>query len=61
MIIIPCLVAESMQRWWFAFSDPLWACIMVKVIEGSMIIQGIYKSTIMPSLNGIAEMLSAKL
>ena len=35
-MLIACLVAENMQRWSFAFADPLWSCIKVKVIETSM-------------------------
>ena len=42
---IACLVDESMQRWFFAFADPLWPWIKVKVIKMSMSIQGTHKST----------------
>ena len=34
LVLVACLVAESIQRWYFAFVDPLWPC--VKVIETSM-------------------------
>ena len=33
LMVIACLVAENMQRWFFAFADPLWPCIKVKVIK----------------------------
>ena len=57
LMLIACLVADSMQRWFvFAFADPLWPCVKVRVIKTSMSIYGIDKSTLMPSLNVIAEL-----
>ena len=33
VVFIACLVVEIIQRWIFAFADPLWPCIKIKVIE----------------------------
>ena len=35
-LVIPCLIAEGIQRWFFAISGPLWPRIKVKVIQTSI-------------------------
>ena len=39
----------------FAFADPLWPCIKVRVIKTNMSIYAMHKSTVMPSLNAIVR------
>ena len=53
-MFISCLVVEIIQNWRFAFADPLWLCIKVKVIESCMSIYAMYRPTVVPSLNVIA-------
>ena len=53
LIFIACLV-EIIQSWFFFSAKPLWRCINVKVIETTMSIYPMHKSTVMPSLNAIA-------
>ena len=45
---------KIIQRLFFAFADPRWPCIKVKVIEMSMSTYAMHRSTVMLSLNGIA-------
>ena len=54
LMLIDCLVPESIQGCNFAFADSLRPCIKVKVMETSMGIYVIHKSTGMPSFNVIA-------
>ena len=47
------IVVEIIQRAFFPCGKPLWPCIQVKVIEMSMSIYAMHKSTVLPSLNAI--------
>ena len=53
-MLIAYLVVEIIQRWIFAFADPLRTYIQVKVIETSISIYAMHTSTVVPSLNAIA-------
>ena len=54
LMLVACLVVKIILHWIFAFADPQWPCIKVKVIKTSMSIYAIHKSTVMPSLDAIA-------
>ena len=47
LMLVAGLIVEIIQHWIFAFADPLWPCSKVTVIETSMIIYAIYRSTVM--------------
>ena len=58
LTLITCLDVEIIQRWIVSSADRRLPCTKVKIIETSMSIYAMYKSTIMPRLNAIAEILS---
>ena len=53
-----CLVVEIIQRWNLSSAKPLWPCIKVKVINKSMSMYSMHKSTGVPRFNAIAEIMS---
>ena len=58
LLLVACLVVEIIPHWIFAFADPVWPCIKVKVKvkvnETIRSVYAMYRSTVLPSLSAIA-------